>query len=769
MGAAAGIDTGQLDEVDYETLKASSIGFGAAHNVLERSLTAKAKSLGPASKSDITTIHHLAIRQLSNNLRNQEKLSKTRKKILKVTKSLTENSHVTTNDFLLAPENSWEGSAAGWDVGDPDDDTLAMEAALGLRGGNFDASEGNFSHEDLALVHDDEYHSEGTPAASPMQTGAAAAAAAVSSAKSTGSSGGGGGGSGTDPRRQHQAKEEPLPLVAESKLLSPRLSSAAKAATSAGAGAGAGAGTMLSPRDQAKSPVTMTPRGAKAGGAEEKHMLVSASTPVLALSTSASASASASSHSPVPTQSPVPVPAPAPAPAPAPRKGKPRPVLSLQLSIHGEVSSSSLAADTGAGAAGGAAKRSGPQKGGMQRQASHGGGGSEGGGASLSLMSTATTINNGVPHAGMGAGVGVVAGAGSGHMHPPSPSADMRVSPRGTLYMGKWKVMETGIFPDESHGHGHGHRGASRRSGEGSGSSHENLAPLNHSHSQHGHSSHGHSSHGNSSHGHDQHGALSSSYSLRKLQHQHRANGQGGTASSSNSMHGSFGPSSSLVRKHTAVPLPAIGGKGDFLEINTLGSGASGVVTEAIHLPSLTIVALKMLPVYNQEKRQHVSRELGVLYKNLAELRLVDDSLYPDPDEPSKPGAAAASTAATATAGLGGSSSPHILSLYNAFVDPKSGMINLVIEYMDGGSLEDLVQQGGCRDEKVLADIAYQTIKGLCFLHNNKSVHRDIKPANILCSTSGLIKIGDFGISKALDKTSGFANSFVGTVSYMSP
>jgi hypothetical protein len=207
------------------------------------------------------------------------------------------------------------------------------------------------------------------------------------------------------------------------------------------------------------------------------------------------------------------------------------------------------------------------------------------------------------------------------------------------------------------------------------------------------------------------------------------------------------------------VSLPALGGKNDFVEISTLGSGASGVVAEAIHIPSLTIVALKMLPVYNQEKRQHVSRELRVLYKNLAELRLINESLTSIDESPS---------------GRDDRNSPrercpNVLSLYNAFVDPKSGMINLVIEYMDGGSLDDLVKQGGCSDERVLADIAFQTLNGLSFLHRHKNIHRDIKPANILCSSTGFIKIADFGISKALDKSTGFANSFVGTVCYMSP
>ena len=38
-----------------------------------------------------------------------------------------------------------------------------------------------------------------------------------------------------------------------------------------------------------------------------------------------------------------------------------------------------------------------------------------------------------------------------------------------------------------------------------------------------------------------------------------------------------------------------------------------------------------------------------------------------------------------------------------AFTNPKSGMVNLVVEYMDGGSLQDLVMHGGCADEEVLS------------------------------------------------------------------
>jgi serine/threonine protein kinase len=56
----------------------------------------------------------------------------------------------------------------------------------------------------------------------------------------------------------------------------------------------------------------------------------------------------------------------------------------------------------------------------------------------------------------------------------------------------------------------------------------------------------------------------------------------------------------------------------------------------------------------------------------------------------------------------------NILSFYDAFVDGNGGYIHLVVEYMDGGSLQDMVLQGGCQDESVLADISYQVLKVLC-------------------------------------------------------
>jgi len=234
----------------------------------------------------------------------------------------------------------------------------------------------------------------------------------------------------------------------------------------------------------------------------------------------------------------------------------------------------------------------------------------------------------------------------------------------------------------------------------------------------------------------------------------------------------------------------------DFIELAALGSGSSGCVMEALHLPTLSLVALKMLPVYNKEKRTAVARELQVLYRNLSEMNLVSDAYSSaleeqrvanswgerknddekkgekeeeEEEEEEEAEEGKLGVEKSYVRALKPKRCENLLSFLGAYTDSKSGMINLVIEYMDGGSLEDLVQVGGCQDELILADIARQTLTGLDYLHSYNSVHRDIKPANILCSSNGTIKIADFGISIVLDNTAGFAQSFVGTVCYMSP
>lgn len=89
-----------------------------------------------------------------------------------------------------------------------------------------------------------------------------------------------------------------------------------------------------------------------------------------------------------------------------------------------------------------------------------------------------------------------------------------------------------------------------------------------------------------------------------------------------------------------------------------------------------------------------------------------------------------------------------IVELIDAFSDANDESVGICFEYMDGGSLEDIVEKGGCTNESILSGIAYQCLLGIGLLHQNNQVHRDIKPANILISTRGEVKIGDLGISR---------------------
>ncbi|MCL7023792.1 hypothetical protein MKW94_021714 [Papaver nudicaule] len=95
----------------------------------------------------------------------------------------------------------------------------------------------------------------------------------------------------------------------------------------------------------------------------------------------------------------------------------------------------------------------------------------------------------------------------------------------------------------------------------------------------------------------------------------------------------------------------------------------------------------------------------------------------------------------------------------------NNGEIQVLLEYMDGGSLEGV----HISNEKNLAHLSHQILCGLCYLHRHKIVHRDIKPSNLLINARREVKIADFGVSRILAQTMDPCNSAVGTIAYMSP
>ena len=71
-----------------------------------------------------------------------------------------------------------------------------------------------------------------------------------------------------------------------------------------------------------------------------------------------------------------------------------------------------------------------------------------------------------------------------------------------------------------------------------------------------------------------------------------------------------------------------------------------------------------------------------------------------------------------------------------------------------------------CRliSEKLVLDIVYQMVSAISYMHAHNVLHRDLKTANIFLTKEGLVKIGDFGISKMLTTRQGGANTVLGNL-----
>ena len=109
------------------------------------------------------------------------------------------------------------------------------------------------------------------------------------------------------------------------------------------------------------------------------------------------------------------------------------------------------------------------------------------------------------------------------------------------------------------------------------------------------------------------------------------------------------------------------------------------------------------------------------------------------------------------------------LPCYNtgAFVDVDYGAVCLTLEFMNGGSLQNLLDEGKIFDLDEACILSYCALQALATMHKLNIVHRDVKPSNFLVNTEGAIQITDFGITKEL-MVARQADSFLGTVSFMS-
>ena len=98
------------------------------------------------------------------------------------------------------------------------------------------------------------------------------------------------------------------------------------------------------------------------------------------------------------------------------------------------------------------------------------------------------------------------------------------------------------------------------------------------------------------------------------------------------------------------------------------------------------------------------------------------------------------------------------------------GTINFVMEYMDKGTLADLIKKVKKIPENIIGIITYQVVKGLAYIQKDKRIiHRDLKPSNILINSKGYAKISDFGVSAMVEGSWAQKKTMVGTYIYMAP
>lgn len=113
-------------------------------------------------------------------------------------------------------------------------------------------------------------------------------------------------------------------------------------------------------------------------------------------------------------------------------------------------------------------------------------------------------------------------------------------------------------------------------------------------------------------------------------------------------------------------------------------------------------------------------------------------------------------------------SHPNIVEMYD--VGEEDGQYYIVMEYIEGKTLKQLVKKRGSLTVPEVIDIMLQLTSGLACAHDAYIIHRDIKPQNILILENGLVKITDFGIAMAINNSQlTQTNSLLGSVHYLPP
>lgn len=227
-----------------------------------------------------------------------------------------------------------------------------------------------------------------------------------------------------------------------------------------------------------------------------------------------------------------------------------------------------------------------------------------------------------------------------------------------------------------------------------------------------------------------------------------------------------------LTDQQVHEKLRAIVSKGDpyqkYRMVDKIGQGASGVVYSGYEIATGNLVAIKQMNLAQQPKKELIINEILVMKANRQAniVNYLDSYLV--------------STSITSNIDhhMNGSNHKHQQQDHNDSLNSstissgnsssKGEELWVVMEYLDGGSLTDVVTET-CMEEGHIASICREILHALEFLHSNRVIHRDIKSDNILLGMDGSVKLTDFGFCAQLSNDGTKRSTMVGTPYWMAP
>lgn len=188
------------------------------------------------------------------------------------------------------------------------------------------------------------------------------------------------------------------------------------------------------------------------------------------------------------------------------------------------------------------------------------------------------------------------------------------------------------------------------------------------------------------------------------------------------------------TREATAQPVAALERLGRYEILGKLGQGAMGVVYKARDPLIERILAIKTVNLAGLSRDEADSYEQRFYREAKSAGRL---------------------------------NHPNIVTIHD--VGRSDGLAYIAMEFLEGGSLREIIDSGVVLPPDKTVKIAYQIAKGLAFAHQNDVVHRDVKPANIMVLKNGAVKIMDFGVALLPTGSLTMAGTAFGSPKYMSP